>query len=131
MYLVEKDDNQLLYCYSSWVDHFENHEVMKNTIDGEITIERSSFPEPEIRIKKIRMRNGRKKYVEKRIPAQYDFRMLLLDKKIIIKNASGTFDTLKYGKGIDVDIMACKLIWKLFSEYQMTGEIKEYIRWSS
>ena len=50
---------------------------------------------------------------------------LFEDGKIKVKNASGTWKTTESG----IDIMALKILSKMFDEYQETGKVPEHVSW--
>lgn len=47
--------------------------------------------------------------------------------KIMVKNASGTWETTSSG----IDIMALNILFKIFRVYQEIGEVPAHIGWSS
>ena len=61
--------------------------------------------------------------IVKRIKQDVPFNELFEAGKIKVKNASGTWRTTESG----MDIMALKILFKLFDEYQETGELPEHI----
>ena len=93
--------------------------------DGEIFIDRAALVEPEIHRKIKRMPGGRKKLIEKRVLRNYSLSDMLGAGQVTIKNASGTW--MKSPDGID--LMACKMLYKFFREYQETGVIQEHIEY--
>lgn len=123
MNLREADDTMLIYSYCCYNVNNDNWQEMQRTEDGEIYIDRESLIEPEIHQKLKRMPDGRKKIVEKRIPREFSLAALLESEQITIKNASGTWRNTQEG----IDMMACKMLFKMFNEYQETGVIPEHV----
>ena len=123
MNLLESDDTFLIYSYCCYNLNNENFREMKEKEDGEIYITRESLVEPEIHQKLKRMPSGRKKLIVKRIHKDFSMRDLFQEGCITVKNASGTWKTNADG----IDIMACRLIYKLFYEYQDSGIVPNCI----
>ena len=111
--IIAKNETEVVYEYACYNLNNDEHELAKESYSGLITIKKKAFFEPEIREKIKRFPNGKKKKLIKRIHKNVDFDILIREKQIIIKNSD--FCWLKY---LDVDIMARKLITKLFDEYQ-------------
>ncbi|MGM9616522.1 hypothetical protein, partial [Butyricicoccus sp.] len=86
-------------------------------------IERDALAEPERHIKIRRRSNGRRQSFEKPIIRDISYDKLFEAKKIIVKNASGT----QKANAAGIDMIALRLIYKLFYEYQDSGIIPEHI----
>ena len=123
MNLIEADDTMLIYGYCCYNLNCDGCMEMSKKEDGEIYIDRDALVVPEIHSKIKRMPSGRKKCITKRIPREYSISNLIETKKILVKNASGTWKTTEDG----IDIMAIKMLYKLFYEYQIMGDVVEEI----
>ena len=125
MNLIAADDTMLIYSYCCYNVNNDDWREMQKMEDGEIFIDRAALVEPEIHRKMKRMPSGRKMLIEKRVPRDYSFSDMLGAGQVTIKNASGTW--MKSPDGID--LMACKMLYKFFREYQETGVIQEHIEY--
>ena len=123
MNLIAADDTMLIYSYCCYNLNNDDWREMQKMEDGEIFIDRAALVEPEIHRKMKRTPSGRKMLIEKRVPRDYSFSDMLGAGQVTIKNASGTW--MKSPDGID--LMACKMLYKFFREYQETGVIQEHI----
>ena len=123
---VLEDEQIILYEYTCYDAGRIGWEKAKETYDGQIMIEKDAFVEPTIHQKVKKMPGGRKKFVTKRIRNEVNYPNLLVEGKIKIKNCSSTWRT-----DSGVDIMAWKLLWKIFDEYQDTGVVPETIAYCS
>lgn len=120
--LVAMDDGAVLYEYCCYNLNLPSWESYRETYDGELCIDRSAFVEPEIHVKQRKTASRKRETVVKRIPRDVDYDELFKEGGIRIKNASGTWRTIN-GR----DEMALHLLYKLFREYQDTGEIPQKI----
>lgn len=127
MNLREADDTMLIYSYCCYNVNNDDWREMQEKEDGDIFIDRESLVEPEIHQKLKRMPSGRKKVFEKRVHRDYSLSELIEEGHISIKNASGTWRTTTEG----IDMMACKMLFKLFYDYQETGIVPEHISFFS
>lgn len=127
MDLVANDSTTLMYTYCCYNVSNDDYKKYKGLADGEIVILRNALVEPEIHSKLKKMPSGHKRIVEKRVRQEVPWADLLTSGMIIVKNASGTWCTNSAG----IDIMAFKMLFKLFNSYQDTGEIPEHISWFS
>lgn len=123
---IAEDENRVEFEYACCDIATDDWEQAKETYDGKIIVDKDAFVEPEIREKLKRMPSGRKKIVIKRIRNDVDFKKLIRYRKIVIKNCRGTWKTRD-----DIDIMAIRLVWKMFGEYQDLGKIPEKVIWCS
>lgn len=124
-HLVEADDNLVIYTYCCYNVNLPDYKHFRELEDGELYIDRDAFVEPEIHEKTVRTASGRKKQVIKRIKRDVPFGELFENKKIIVKNASGAWKTVESGE----DVMALKILFKVFNDYQEQGTIPEIIVW--
>lgn len=125
-HLVEADDSLVIYKYCCYNVNLPEYKHFSEIEDGELYIDRDAFVEPEIHEKMVRTASGRKKKVIKRIKRDVPFDELFESKKINVKNASGTWK-VESGE----DIMALRILSKLFNEYQEQGVIPEKMGWFS
>lgn len=123
MNLVAEDNTRLMYTYCSYDLNHPDWKKQREMADGEITIARDALVEPEIHRKNKKMPSGRKKFVEKRIVRDVAWNDILDNGKISIKNASGTWQITETGN----DFLAIKLLFRMFDEYQKTGEIPKHV----
>ena len=123
-----EDGMTVLFYYScgNVNEGLEHYNAMMDKHDGEIIIDKTCFVEPEIHVKVKKSPSGRKKTFEKRILVEVPYEKYIEEGLIRIKNASGCW---KVNNG--VDIMALKLIFKLFNMYQEEGKIPDKISWFS
>lgn len=117
--LMVYDDADVIYTYSVYNLNEAAHKDALDIMDGEIHLKRHCFTEPEIHNKRIRKPSGKIVYVEKRIVQIPEYGAMIADGSITIKNASHCFKTTSEG----IDIMALHLLYKLFQEYQESGEL--------
>lgn len=125
--LQQYDDTLVVYLYCCYNINNDDYKHFMKIEDGEMYIERDAFVEPEIHEKVRKMASGRKKLIAKRIKKNVPFNELFETGKIKVKNASGTWRTTESG----IDIMALKILFKMFNEYQETGELPEHVGWFS
>lgn len=123
MNLIAADVTMLIYSYCCYNVNNDDWRKMQKMEDGEIFIDRAALVEPEIHQKMKRMPSGRKKLIKKRVPRDYSFSDMLGAGQVTIKNASGTWMMSPDG----IDLMACKMLYKFFREYQEIGVIQEHI----
>ena len=127
MDLVANDSTTLMYTYCCYNVNNDDYKKYMGLADGEIVISRDALVEPDIHSKLKKMPSGRKRIIEKRVRQDVPWEDLFSNGRVTVKNASGTWQTNSAG----VDIMAFKMLFKLFNEYQDTGEIPEHISWFS
>lgn len=72
-----------------------------------------------------KMPSGRKKLVVKRIPVSVDLQKLIAEGLIEVVNCGCC--TRTFGDVNNVDISAVRILFEIFREYQMTGEIPEHV----
>jgi len=124
-HLAVGDDTLLLYSYCAYDANRADWQEIKKKEDGEIAIDRDSLIEPEVHEKVKRLPSGKRTTVVKRIEREVPYEDLLQAKKIRIQNASGAWDFSETG----IDEVALKIVHKIFSEYQKTGNIPDYPTW--
>lgn len=121
--LLLSDDAGYLYSYSCWnLNQPENRDTARDTDDGEIWISRDALPEPEIHEKIRRMPSGRKKTVVKHIPRDVPVEELISDGRVKVRNAYGTWEIVG-----DTDMMALRILYRIFGEYQEQGKVPEHV----
>ena len=125
--LQQYDDTPVVYLYCCYNVNNDDYKHFMKIEDGELYIERDAFVEPEIHEKIKKTAFGRKKLVVKRIKNDVPFDELFETGKIKVKNAGGTWRTTEFG----IDIMALQILYKIFDEYQETGELPKHIAWFS
>ena len=125
--LVHFDDDLIMYSYCCYNVNNENYNIFEKMEDGELYIDRDALVEPEIREKIKKMPSGRRKQIGKRIKKNVSVEELFYMGKIKVKNASGTWKTTDFG----IDIMALRILYKIFDEYQETGVIPKNVVWYS
>lgn len=121
-----EDKEYVLFKYASANASNENYAEMIEKLDGIILVNKKCFVEPEIHMKRKRMPSGKIKVFEKRIPVEVEYGRYIDEGLIKIENASGCWRTIN-----EIDFMALKLLYKLFNEYQVKGNIPEKISWFS
>ena len=125
MDLVADDSTTLMYTYCCYNVNNDNYKKYMGLADGEIVIFRNALIEPEIHSKIKKLPGGHKRIVEKRVKRDVSWEDLFICRRVIVKNASGTWFTTLEG----IDFIALKMLFKLFSEYQRTGEVPKHISW--
>lgn len=123
--LVLQDDTTIIYEYGSYNLNELEYQNKKHLYDGVITISRSCFVKPLIRKKTKRMPSGRKKLVIKRIPVDVDYQKMIIDGLIVIENCSNCWRTTD--DEYKIDIMALRILFKLFHQYQEYVIIPKHI----
>lgn len=123
--LGQHDGVSVVYLYCCYNVNCGDYKHFREIQDGVLYIERNAFIEPDIRGKIKKTAARRKKLIVKRIKKRVPFDELLKDGKIKVKNAGGTWETTEFG----IDIMALKILFKIFDEYQETGELPKHIAW--
>ena len=122
--LMDDHGSMLLYSYCSYnLNDKSFTESLMHVLDGEIYIDRNVVPEPEIHTKICKKANGRKYLRIKRIKKDASIREMIVEGFINVRNSVGTWRTDDCG----TDIIALRLISKIFGEYQETGEIPAYV----
>ena len=119
--LFMHDQTLIAYNYCCYNLNIENRDYFMKPQDGEIYIDPEALAEPEIREKVKKTPSGKKKIV-KRIPVEVDIYQLLKDKKVSVKNASGTWYTID-----GTDSVALHMLREIFLEYQLNGALPEHI----
>ena len=125
--LVAADNTLVIYKYCCYNVNNAEYKQFMEMEDGEMNIDRGAFVEPEIHVRIRKSPSGGKRLVSKRIVQDVPIEAMIEAGKIKVMNASGTWRTTESG----VDIMALKLLFKLFNEYQETGEIPGHLSWFS
>lgn len=121
--LVVSDKTGILYAYACCnLNLPEKRDTDWNTEDGEIWISRDALPEPEIHEKLRKMPSGKRKMVIKRIPHWVSAEELISKGKVTVRNACGTWETTG-----GTDMMALRILNKIFVEYQEQGKIPEQV----
>lgn len=118
---VLEDEQLVIYEYAgfNWNDPLYYND--EHILDGVITIQKSCFREPDIHEKLKRMPSGRKRLVTKRIPVYAEYDKYLREGLVTIENCSNCWKVTD--DELHVDIMACKLLFKIFLEYQEDSKI--------
>lgn len=113
-----EDENVIVYEYNCYNLEFNNwREAMQNW-DGFLWIDKTSLVEPEIHIK--RKKYKKKRIIVKRVEKEVDLLELLENKKIEIVNCRNAWH--KCG---EYDLMALRLLRRIFSSYQKLGKLPE------
>ena len=121
--LVASDGTGVLYAYACCnLNLPEKRDMAWNTEDGEIWISREALPEPEIHEKRRKMPSGKRKTVIKRIPRRVSAEELISEGKVTARNAGGTWETVK-----GTDMMALRILNRIFTEYQEQGKVPEQV----
>lgn len=126
-HLVQADETLVIYTCCCYNVNLPDYKRFMEIEDGELYIDRDAFVEPEIHKKIKKTSSGKKKKITKRILRDVPLGELFETKKIRVKNASGTWKTMESG----IDMMACKILFKMFNEYQEAGKLPDKIGWFS
>ena len=124
--ILIEDEKTVIYEYACYNVNQDNWREAMEVWDGLISIEKDAFVEPDIHTKLKRMPSGRKKLIAKSIKKDVDSATLFAKEKVEIKNSSMTWSRIG-----DYDIMALKLLWKIFDIYQEEGIIPKNCSWFS
>ncbi len=120
--LILEDDKTVMYEYGSYNLNETEYRPRNNIYDGLITISRDCFAEPEIHEKLKRVPSGRKKLIIKRIPVDVNYTQMISEGKIIVENCSNCW---RVSTENNVDIMALRILFVLFRQYQVDGKLPE------
>lgn len=126
--LITVDEHDAIYEYGSYNLNDPGYRNENCICDGMIMIQRECFAEPEIHEKRKRLPSGRKKSVIKRIPVTVAYEEMIEDGRITVANCSNCWRTAR--NDLQVDIMACRLLFKIFRLYQEEGEIPESVSYN-
>lgn len=125
---VLEDDETVIYEYGGYNLNEPEYGNEKHILDGSIIIRKSCFVEPEIHEKLKKMPSGHKKLITKRIPVSVDYGKMLEDGTVKVENCSNCWQTTE--TDLDMDVMACHILFYVFLRYQEEGEIPEYISYN-
>ena len=117
-----ENETEAVYEYACYNLNNEEYELARESYSGMITIKKIAFVEPEIHEKIKRFPNGKKKVITKRIKREVDYETLFETGKITIKNSTYCWKTVS-----GFDLMALKLVWKIFDMYQDNSMIPKSI----
>lgn len=115
-----EDNEMIIYRYGSYNLNDERYENNERVMDGTIFIRKEGLVEPEIREKIKKLPNGLKKVLIKRYPKEVDYDNLIRKGLIIVDNCSNCWRKTDTEESIDV--MAMRIICRVFDEYQKNGE---------
>lgn len=121
------DDTMILYQYCCYNLNKADYELYSNLLDGKLWIQRDSLVEGERYLKRVKKTSGKKIILEKKRKIELDFSKLLRERRIEIENASGTWYITDEG----YDVMALRIIYRIYEEYQMTGVVPKKISFFS
>lgn len=121
--LMVRDETALIYQYTCYNLNTANWKKHKESLDGELLIQRAALIEPILRVKQMRSPSGRKRRVVRRIRQEIPLEELLASGKVTVQNASGTWMTTEAG----IDIAALRLIERVFYLYQDNGTVPEQV----
>ena len=120
--LEAADSSTLLYFYYSYNVNLEGYKQYMEKYDGEIVIDRSSLVEPDTYIKRIKKASGKKVFEERIRKKDYNIEELIKQGKVTIVNSSGAWNVVD-----GIDIMAIRLVSKIFDKYQSDRDIPERV----
>lgn len=126
--LINEDENTVIFEYGSYNLNDPEYRNESRICDGRITIRRDCFVEPEVHEKMKKMPSGKKKLIVKRVPIPVHYEEMLNDGRIIVDNSSNCWST--FDDNLNVDVMACRLLYYIFQKYQEDGRIPEEINYS-
>lgn len=122
-----QDEKTIIYEYGGYNLNEDNFKNEAQICDGIIIISRNCFLEPEIHQKIEKMPSGKKKIITKRISIDGDCSKMIKDGLIVIENCSNCWKTTD---DEHIDIMALRILFKLFSKYQEEGKVPESISYN-
>ena len=126
---VAEDENTVIYEYGSYNWNDPKYRNEDHLYDGTISILRDCFAEPEIYEKVKKMPSWRKRLIVKRIPVDVEYGKMLEDGRIVVENCSNCWQTT--ANDLQVDIMACHLLFYIFLRYQEEGKVPESISYNA
>ena len=121
--LVLQDEKTAIYEYSPYDLNKIEYRNNERIYDGLITISKDGLVEPDIHEKLKRMPSGRKKLVVKRVRRDVNYRELLLTEKVIIENNRYCWRFV--GTDNNIGMVAMKLVFHIFDQYQYDGVLPE------
>ena len=121
--LILHDKKTIIYEYAPFNLNCPDYKNSDRIYDGLITIDTSSFIEPEIHTKLKHFPNGKKKIITKRILNEVNYAQLISDKKIVVENSRFCWRILDKSVGF----IAYRIIRKIFTTYQEEEIIPETI----
>lgn len=124
--LVLEDSQTIIYEYGGYNLNEPEYINRERICDGIITIPRHCFAEPKITEKIKRMPSGRKKKITKRIPVDVEYGDFLEKGIIKIDNYSNCWKSIQFGSAY-IDETALHILFKLFNDYQVNGEMPSCI----
>ncbi len=92
--------------------------------DGQITVRKTAFVEPEMCSKKKKTKKGRKRLVTKRIKQDLDWKMIFENDLIEIANCSSSFS---FEKESGNDQLACRIVDRISDLYQENGSFPDQV----
>lgn len=123
--VVLEDKHTVVYEYSPYNLDEPEYQNANRVYDGIITIDKGTLVEPEIHEKVKRMPSGRKRLVVKRIRRDVDYSSLLKEKKITVENSRYCWRYV--GTEKDIGMIAMKLIFYIYDQYQIEGSLPETV----
>ena len=125
-FLVEEDEDTAIYNYGGYNLDIPQFANPQRVCDGLIIIDKNSLVEPEIHTKIKRLPGGRKKKIIKRIVVDVPYQELVEKGKIQIENCSNSWHLLYAEK----DMIAYKLLYIIFTEYQKDGFLPKSVTYN-
>ena len=122
---ILEDEETVVYEFGGFNWNDPKYYNEERILDGLITIQKECFIEPEIDEKLKRMPSGKRRLVKRRRPAYVEYRKLLKEGLIKIDNCSNCWQVTE--NELAVDIMAYRLLFCIFRDYQKEGKIPEII----
>lgn len=126
--LILEDENCIIYKYGGYNLNVPEYRNEEHLYDGTIMIQKECFIEPEIHEKIKRMPSGRKKLITKRILESVDYEKMLEEGLIVIENCSNCWKTTE--NKLQIDVMACHLLFHIFLRYQEEGKIPDQMSYN-
>ena len=116
------DATTLVYLYCSYNLNLEDYKEHEEKYNGEIIINRNSLIEPDVYTKRIRRPSGKKVFEERIRKKDIDIQKLLENGDVKIVNSSGAWQFFN-----GYDIMAIRLVEKIFDKYQEERDVPEMV----
>lgn len=126
--LISNNKNMIIYQYGSYNLNDEKFRNAEHIYDGLIMIDRSCFEEIDLQTQKVASLYGRKRKIKKENIINVNYSKHISENRIIIENCSNCWKVVSDEKHIDV--MACRLLTKLFAEYQMEGKAPDAVSYN-
>ena len=124
--IVLQDEKTVVYEYSPYNLNEPVYMNKERIYDGLITIKKSALMEPEIHEKMKKMPKVQKVSIVKRIRRKVDYDSIISRNEVCIENSSYCWRFVGIEKNIGM--IAMRIVFRIFDEYQEKGILPEVVR---